>query len=318
MKGVGAVAGWPLVARAQSTVPIIGLLSNLSRVESSHLVDAMRLGLREAGYVESRDVVIEYYWAEGQNDRLPDLIANLIRRSPAVIVAIPTTSAQAVKAATATIPVVFGVGSDPVRLGLVASLNRPGGNVTGVSFLGPDLEAKRLGLLHQLIPQSITIAVLVDPRAPNAEIQSQDLKTGGRAIGRQILVLNASVDSDLEGAFATLVRQGAGALVVTANAFFFNRREQLVALATRHAVPAIFEWRECALAGGLISYGTNLADSYRQMGRYAGRILKGENPAELPIMQPTKFDLVLNLKTAKALGLTIPASILAIANEVIE
>ncbi len=301
-------------------MPVIGFLNGASSETFAHLAAAFRQGLSEAGYVEGRNVAIEYRWAEGEYDRLPALAAELVRRQVAVIAAGGgVAAALAAKAATTTIPIVFsGGGGDPVKLGLVASLNRPGGNVTGVSILTAALGAKRLGLLRELLPSATLIAVLINPTNPNSEIQLKDIEEAARTVGQQIFILYASNERDFDAAFAIIVERRAGALVVGADPYFNSRRDQLAGLAARHAIPAMYEQREFAVAGGLASYGTSLTDSFRQVGDYAGRILKGEKPADLPVMQPTRFELVINLKTATALRLTVPPTLLARADEVIE
>ena len=278
---------------------------------------AFRQGLKEAGFVEGQNVAIEYRSAEGQTDRLPLLVADLLRRQVAVIVG-NTPAALAAKAATTTVPIVFVTGGDPVRVGLVASLNRPGGNVTGISFISVELGAKQLGLLRELRPGAAPIAVLVDPKWPLTERFVSELRAAALAVGQQLIVLDVSSDREIETAFTTLVQRGAGALHVGIGAFMHSQRERVVALAARHRIPAIYNWREAVAAGGLMSYAPSITDAYRQAGIYAGRILKGEKPGDLPVMLPTKFEFVINLKTAKALGLDIPARLLASADEVIE
>jgi putative tryptophan/tyrosine transport system substrate-binding protein len=316
----GAAAAWPLAARTQqSAMPVIGFLGSESPDLFAGRLRAFRQGLDEAGFVESRNVAIEYRWARGEYDRLPVLAADLVRQSVTAMVATTTPSVLAAKAATMTIPIVFLTGSDPVEVGLVASLNRPGGNMTGVSNLTVETGAKQMELLHELVPAATLIALLVNPANPVlADTLSRGLQAAARAIRQQILVVTASTESDLDTAFTTLVKRRVGALVVGNDPFFNSRPDQLVALAARHAMPAIYPYRELAVAGGLMSYGSNLADPYRLVGVYTGRILKGEKPTDLPIQQSTKVEFVINLKTAKALGLTFPITLLGRADEVIE
>jgi len=316
--GGGAVA-WPLAARAQqSAMPVIGFVyTGQTSSEASPFVAAFRQGLRDAGFIEGQNVAVEYRWPGGQYERLPGLAAELVQRQVAVIVG-NTPPAIAAKTASSAIPIVFFTGADPVKLGLVASFNRPGGNATGVSFWSAALEAKRLGLLHELLPQATVIAALVDPNFLTAANQLNDLQDAARSLGKELHVLQASTESDLDSRFATLARQRPDALIVAAAPFFTARRKELVALAERYRIAAIYSWREFPAAGGLMSYGASFTDAFRQAGVYTGRILKGEKPADLPVLQPTKYELIINTKTAKALGLQIPDKLLALADEVIE
>ena len=311
----GAMFATRGVGAQQKAMPVIGFLGSGS---PSPIVAAFNEGLSKTGYVEGQDVAIEYRWAEGRYDRLPALAADLVGRNVDVIAAITTASALAAKTATPTIPIVFAIGGDPVELGLVAGLARSGSNLTGVSILIGELMPKRLELLSDLVPQSGVIALLVNPNNPLTEPMIRDMQEAARAKRVHLDILKASAEGEIDAAFATLVQLHAGALVVGADAFFSSRRDQLVALAARHAVPAIYEYREFAAIGGLISYGPSLTSIYRQVGIYAGKILSGAKPADLLVQQPTTFELVINLKTAKALGLTVPPSILARASEVIE
>jgi putative ABC transport system substrate-binding protein len=316
---LGNTVAWPLAARAQQApMPVIGYLSGSSPTSRVHLVAAFRRGIRESGYVEGQNVAIEYLWAQDQYNRLPDLAADLARRKVAVIAATDTPSAIAAKGATTMLPIVFATGGDPVREGLVASLNKPSGNITGVSFMGSKLGAKQLGLLHDLIPEAARIAVLIDPNWPITESFISDVQAGASAIGKQIEILSASTGSDIDTIFASFAQKPVDALLVGPSGLTNNRRVQLATLAAYHRVPAMYFLRESAEAGGLMSYGASITDAYRQMAIYAGRILKGEKPADLPVMQSTKFEFVINLNTAKAFGLTFPPGLLAIADEVIE
>ena len=315
---IGGAAAWPLAARAQQSIPVIGFLGSRASGEDPQLLTSFRLGLKEGGYVEGQNVVIDYRFAENQYDRLPALATDLVQRQVSLIVA-NGPAAKAAKAATSTIPIVFPVGFDPVDEGLVASLNRPGGNVTGVSILDVELGPKRLELLRELVPQAAIIAVLVNPTDPvRAENISRAMQTAARTLGLQSNVLQASSERDFDAVFARLLQMRADGLVIGGEPFFNSRNEQLGALTARHKVPAIFQFHEFTAGGGLASYGTSLTDSYRQVGVYAARILKGERPADLPIVRASKFELVINLKTAKALGLTVPAKLLFTADEVIE
>ena len=314
----GAAAVWPLAASAQPAMPVIGFLSGTSSAPFAHLVVAYRQGLREMGYVEGRNLAIEFRWAEGQYDRLPDMAADLVRRQVAVIT---TTggdpAALAAKAATTIIPIVFTAGTDPVKSGLVASLNRPGGNATGVHILTAMMEGKRQGLLRELVPTVTRIAVLLNPTYTAAEVQLKEVEEAARTLGLETQVLHASTELELDTTFATLGQLRVSALQVCADPSFNSRRDHIVALAARHAIPAIYEQREFAVAGGLASYGTSLNDAY-QLGIYTGRVLNGDKPADLPVMQSTKYEFIINLKTAKALGLEISPTLSARADEVIE
>jgi ABC-type uncharacterized transport system substrate-binding protein len=315
---LGGAVAWPLAARAQqSTMPVIGFLDTRSPDTIGDRLRAFRQGLKETGFAEDDNVTIVYRWAEGQYDRLPVLATDLVRRQVALIVG-NTPSALAAKAATTTVPIVFVTGGDPVKLGLVASLNRPGGNATGISFISAELGAKQLGLLRDLRPGAERIAVLVEPEWPLTERFVSGVRAAASAVGQQLIVLDVSSDREIETAFTTLVQRGAAALHVGIGGFMGTQRERIVALAARHGIPAIYAWREAVAAGGLMSYAPSIADANRQAGIYAGRILKGERPGDLPVMLPTKFEFVINLKTAKALGLEIPDRLLIAADEVIE
>ena len=299
----GAAAAWPLAARAQQpAMPVIGFLDSAGAAESAFRVEAFRRGLSETGFVEGRNVAIEYRWAEGQLDRLPALAADLVRRQVAVIVTQNLTT-PAARAATSTIPIVFVIGGDPVASGLVTSVSRPEGNVTGVSFTAALLIAKRLELLHELVPKPALIGVLLNPSSPSFEAELQSMEAAARGIGRETLIVKAASEREIDTAFATFIQSGAGALLVGGGAFFIGRRRRLAALAIRHALPTIFNLREAVMAGGLMSYGASDTDAYRRGGVYVGRILKGAKPGDLPVEMPSKYELVINLATAKALGL---------------
>jgi putative ABC transport system substrate-binding protein len=314
----GAVA-WPPAARAQQgSMSAIGYLNNGSPESDTHRLTGLRRGLNQTGYVEGRNMVIEYRWAANQADRLPALAADLVQLPVAVIVAVGLLPTLAAKAATTSIPIVFGIGADPAQLGLVASLNRPGGNLTGFNAFASELGAKGLALLHDLVPSIATIGFLANPNNPVSELMTKDVLAAAPAVGLQVQILKASSDREIDAAFVSLVQSRIGALFVGNDAFFNSRIEQVVALAARHAIPAMYSLREFAPAGGLMSYGPNLTEEYLQVGLYAGRILKGARPADLPVMQATKIDLIINLKTAKTLGLEVPAKLLALADEVIE
>jgi putative ABC transport system substrate-binding protein len=311
-------AAWPLAARAQqSAPPVIGFLSSRSADDSARVVAAFRQGLAETGYVEDRNVVIEFRWAEGQLDRLPALASELVHRPVAVIAALGE-SGYAAKAATTTIPIVLGSGGDPVELGLVTSLNRPGGNVTGATFLTAQLGAKRLGLLRDLVPGADVVALLINPNTAVGRVQTRDVQQAAHTLGQNLIVLNGGSDESIEASFATLSQKRVAALLVGGDPFFDTRRDRLIALALQYRVPAIYQFREYALAGGLMSYGASITDMYHQVGLYVGRVLKGEKPADLPVMQVSKFETVINLKTAKALGIKISDNLLSLADEVIE
>jgi putative ABC transport system substrate-binding protein len=314
----GAAAAWPLAARAQQpAMPVIGFMSSRSAGDSSRVVVAFRQGLAETGFEEGRNVAVEFRWAQGQFDRLPAIAAELVRRPVAVLAAFGE-SARVAKAATTTIPILFGTGLDPVEEGLVTSLNRPGGNVSGATFLTGALGAKRLGLLRDLVPGADVIALLVNPNTQVGQVQTKDVQEAARALGQSLVVLDGGSDESIDASFAALTQQHVAALMVGADPFFDTRRDRLIALAAQHQVPAIYQFREYALAGGLMSYGASITDMYRQVGVYVGRVLKGEKPADLPVVQVTKFELLINLKTAKALGVKISDNLLSLADEVIE
>jgi len=317
---IGGAAAWPLAAGAQqAAMPVIGYLSSRSPDDTTHLLAGFRQGLADGGFIEHQNVTIEYRWALGQYDHLPVLATGLTRLPVVVVVSTGgEPAALAAKAATSTIPIVFGTGTDPVKAGLVASYNRPGGNATGINFQTADMEAKRLGLLHELMPQAKNIVFLYNPKFAAAEGQLHDVREAARTLGLRINALHASTDDEINAAFRTMVQQQTAALILAADPFFDTRRSQLVVLAAYNILPAIYQFREYATAGGLMSYGIDAVDAYRQIGIYAARILKGARPADLPVMQPTKYELVINLKTAKTLGLDVPDKLLARADEVIE
>jgi putative tryptophan/tyrosine transport system substrate-binding protein len=316
----GATAAWPLAGRAQQpALPVVGFIRDGSADASARFAAAFRKGLSEAGYVEGQNVTVEYHWLEGQYDRLPALVADLVRRQVAVIVTPGSVPSQAAKIATATIPIVFSVGDDPVQLGLVASLARPGGNATGINFFTQEVVAKRLRLLHDLVPKAVRIAVLINPGNPSvAETTLREVREAAPTMGLQVEILNAATIGEIDAAFATLARERPDALIVAADAFFLDRRMQFATLAARDRIPAAYGVREFAAAGGLMSYGTNISDAFRQAGVYTGLILKGAKPADLPVVQSTKFEFVINLQTARALGIELPSGLLSIADEVIE
>jgi putative ABC transport system substrate-binding protein len=315
----GAAAAWPLTVRAeQPAMPVVGFLNGATPDRYTPNVIGFLRGLTETGYIEGQNVAIEYRWAKGQYDRLPELAADLVRRQVSVIAA-NTPAARAAKAATTTIPIVFVTLADPVATGLVASLNRPGGNLTGVTTLNLEIAPKRLELLHEVAPTATVVALLVNPTDPaNTEPVTRAMQAAARALGLQLHILNASTEDEINLAFATIIQERISALVVAADPFFLSRPDQLVGLATRHAVPTIYSWRQHVAAGGLMSYGTSLSNTWREVGIYTGRILKGEKPADMPVMQATKFELIINLKTAKALGLKVPLIMQMTADEVIE
>ena len=317
---LGGAAVWPLAARAQQRgLPVIGFLGAPSAAPYARYVAAVHQGLKEVGYVEHQNVAMEYRWADSQYDRLPALAADLVSRRVAVIVPIGGSPAVlAAKAATSTIPIVFNLGADPIELGLVTNLSRPGGNITGIAMMALEIETKQLQLLHELAPTSTSIAILLNPSSGQAQPQEREAQEAARVLGLQVLVLKASTEREIEQAFAALVRERAGALLVGADTFFVSQATLFVVLTARHSIPTIYPFRPYVDAGGLMSYGASLLDSYRQTGVYAGRVLKGEKPADLPIVQPTNFELVINLKTARAVGIAIPPTLLARADEVIE
>jgi len=317
----GVAIAWPWEARAQqSAMPVIGFMHTASADRFPHLVAAFHKGLNELGFAEGQNVVVEYRWAEGHYERLPEFAADLLARPVTILAATGGDQSGLAAKATAntTIPIVFEVGSDPVELGLVSSLNRPSGNLTGNTLLSAELAPKRLELLHNLMPKATKVAVLTNPAAPGVDAQERDLQRAAPAIGMKVSVLHASKDTDIAPSFAAMVDQHADVLIVQADPFFTNRRDQLVSLSNHHAIPTMYPFREFSMAGGLISYGADIADVFRQTGLYVGRILKGEKAADLPVLQPTKFDLVINLKTAKALGISVPQSLIVAADEVIE
>jgi putative ABC transport system substrate-binding protein len=316
----GAPFAWPLAAHAQpAAMPVIGFMSSRSAEDSARVVTAFRQGLAEAGYVEGSNLVIEYRWANGNYDRLPALATELVRRPVDVFATVGgVQAARAAKAVTNTIPIVFGMGEDPVNQGLVPSLNRPGGNITGATFFTAQLGAKRLGLLRELVPEAEVMALLVNQNSPEGQEQTKDVRQAAHDLGQKLVVLNGGTDEEIEVAFASLAQQGVAALMVGSDPFFDPRRDQLIALVAQHAVPAIYQFRDYAVAGGLMSYGASITDLYHQVGVYVARILKGDKPSDLPVAQATRFELVINLKTAKTLRLNVPPTLLALADEAIE
>ena len=318
---IGGAAAWPLPARAQQqpTMPVVGILGGHTSAEWTPFISAFNVGLKEIGFVEGQNVRIEYRWAEGNYDRLPMLAADLVRSRVATIAAVGgVNSALAAKAATEEIPIIFLTGRDPVELGFVKSFNRPGGNLTGINLQNAELEPKRLDLLRELVPNASTIAILINPDNKNHQSRVDAMGAAVRAGRQQVVVVGAAADRDFEPAFATLAQRRADALIVSPDPFLDSHRETLVSLTARHAIPAMYQWREFVQAGGLVSYGTSLADAHRQLGNYTGKILQGTKPGDLPVSQPTRFELLINLKTAKTLGLTVPTSILLLADEVME
>jgi ABC-type uncharacterized transport system substrate-binding protein len=315
---IGSAAAWPLAARAQQQLPVVGFAVSGSAGPLRAALAGFDEGLKENGYIAGQNVTIEHRFAEGQFDRFPGFISEFVRSKVNVIVTSSNPGALAAKRATSTIPVVFSIGDDPVKIGLVPSLNRPGGHMTGVYQFASGLEGKRLGLLHEMVPRASILGVLVNPNFASAESQLRDVQEAAARLGVKLVIVRANAESEFDAAFATVVQQKAGALLVCASPFFNIRRQQLVVLAARHSLPAIYEWREFAEAGGLMSYGTRLADAYRQAGVYAGRVLKGAKPADLPVVQVTKFEFVINLSTAKALGIEVPPPLSARADEIIE
>jgi putative ABC transport system substrate-binding protein len=316
---VGGAAVWPALARAQQAMPVIGVLhAQPPGPAMTGRLTAFSKGLAESNYVEGQNVIFESRWAENHYERLPELAADLVRRKVAVIAATTQVASLAAKAATATIPIVFNSGGDPVKFGLVASMNRPGGNATGSSMFSAQLEAKRFALLHELVPKATTVGILINPSSPNAENSLNEVQDAARSFGLQLVVRNMSSEGEFDSVFDDLAKAGAQALFAAADPFFSGRRERLVSLAAKHGLPAAWEWPDFVEGGGLMSYGTSIVDSYRQVGEYTGRILKGENPAEMPVMQPVKFELAINLKAAQMLGIEVPPTLLARADQVVE